>query len=260
MTYKNSLLIVILITLIFITNSCSKQDTIPVKDDTSFKIQDIGVLHNEGLNFVYKEIITLKKEKPTISSLEIKNILSQLVLDFGKTKNLNTTYLENYKAQSNISISYEMSSGSNLKLNARLADMLTKEQENFINEVFLITNTFDGTNASNVISRLKDLEPKISSFSDEEKVPLVAGLQTGISSTQYWADHADEWRLLLQSTKGSKMDSSKGLFSWASVLKADIEGAISGAVGTVITGGGVVLGALGGAVGGSAASAISQLL
>lgn len=186
--------------------------------------------------------------------------MSQLVLDFGRTKNSNTAYLENYKTQSDISISYELFEGSNLKLKARLADVLTKEQENFINEIFFITNSFDGTNASSVISSLKALEPKISSFSNENRPPLIAGLQTGISSTQYWADHADEWILLLQSTKGSKVNASKGLFSWAAVLKADIEGAISGAVGTVITGGGVVLGALGGAVGGSAASAISQLL
>lgn len=190
--------------------------------------------------------------------------MSQLVLDFGKTKNSNIAYIENYKTQSDISISYELFERSNLKLKARLADVLTKEQENFINEIFFITNSFDGTNASSVISSLKALEPKISSFSNEDKTPLIAGLQTGISSTQYWADHADEWILLLQSTRGSKVNSSKGLFSWAAVLKADIEGAISGAVsgavGTVITGGGVALGALGGAVGGSAASAISQLL
>lgn len=250
----------ILLTLVFITNSCSKQDIVSVNDATPIKIQDIGVLHNEGLDFVYKEIIILKKEKPSISNQEIKNNLSQLVLDFGKTKNSNTAYLENYKTQSDISISYELFEGSNLKLKARLADVLTKEQENFINEIFFITNSFDGTNASSVISSLKALEPKISSFSNEDRPPLIAGLQTGISSTQYWADHADEWILLLQSTRGSKVNSSKGLFSWAAVLKADIEGAISGAVGTVITGGGVALGALGGAVGGSAASAISQLL
>lgn len=41
MTYKNSLLIVILLTLVFITNSCSKQDIVPVNDATPIKIQDI---------------------------------------------------------------------------------------------------------------------------------------------------------------------------------------------------------------------------
>ena len=124
--------------------------------------------------------------------------------------------------------------------------------------------TDDDNNLQSLLSRLQQLEASVrnSSLSTDEKNALLAGISVAQNSYQYWYDKDSEW---LKTLKG---DSKKGKFSWKLVGRADIRGAVDGAVSVAIAASiagpagwaAAIAGIAGAAAGSSAAEAVGQLL
>ena len=123
--------------------------------------------------------------------------------------------------------------------------------------------TDEDVNLQSLLSRLQQLEATVrcSSLTATEKNILLAGISVAQESYQYWYDKGPEW---LNTLKG---EGKKGKFSWKSVGRADISGAVDGAMTVVamafvgpVGWAAAVAGVAGAAAGSSAGNAVDQLL
>ena len=122
-------------------------------------------------------------------------------------------------------------------------------------------------NLDQTLQRFEEVRNKaIMKCSDTELFPIISAIEIGKNSLTYWYDNSNDWQELAPpNTNGRTNDDD--WFSWKSVGKADVQGAVGAAVavGTVAVvsgppgwaaGGAAVAG---GAVGTSAADAVGQV-
>jgi len=231
-------------------------------------IRMIGTEHNAGLDAIYNHLL-VTNESESLSKLkleEILNITKEGAANFFESnKNemiRNSDGKSFYNEKVNIAISNKEplynSKSSYHFLSKEDFDKLSDNQKEYLVE---IENSINENDFELTIESLKNIESKaILNLSADESIIIITAVEVGINSFTYWHENLDKWNELL----GNK---SKAAFSWGSVGKSDVAGAVGGAVGAavvnVIPGAGQVgyVGAIaGGAIGNSAVDAVGQLL
>ena len=236
-----------------------------LKDKSRVKAKDlecIGIEHNKMLASTLFELKRLNEEENHWNQFDLKEFLK------GELRN-NPIVSEESLGQGYESIDLVFKNAK--RFNRGLEgdqinlDDVAAEARPYLKRLF---NLFDNLNVhdNSIFNEIEKLERDISSnerLANNDLVLLYAATQTGKYSFEYWSQHMDEWREL-GNAKGVMKDPGEVA---GNIVKADIEGAVGGAVGALavnvavgpgqVAYGGAILG---GAAGNSAIEAFSYLL
>ena len=268
-----------LITVVFIFNflffgSCKKEE--PASNESSFNYEQIGIIHNSGLDYVFNYV----KEKTANNKSVLKSQDDLLSLVEEGTREFLTENEIFDEAGRKIALKeskkpfvfYSDCLKDNLKSStlaglcpSELEIYLTNNQKTILSEMDEIFND-NFLDVPGVISSLDNLEEKIlSDCPEKEQHVLLCATSIGRYSFQYWSDNLDVW--IDEFSPNNKL--KKAQFSWATVGKNDVAYGVGGGVAGAIVGGSLTLGvlsipgwaagAIGGAVSGSIGNAILQL-
>lgn len=256
-------------------NSCEKKvDSDPV--DPPFDYEQIGIEHNEGLDFVFNYL----KQKTSVNKSVLTSPDSFLSLaEQGTQSFLSDNELLENDAGRSIALGeskkpfviYSNCLKNNLK-SATLAGLwpsgmdnsVTNNQKAILSEMDdILNNVF---NTKDIIDALIDLEEKIKTdCSEDEQHILLCATAIGRHSVKYWFDNLDKWTAEFSPHNKLK----KAQFSWAQVGRNDVAYGVGGGISGAVIGGSVTLGvlaipgwaagAIGGAISGSVGNAILQL-
>ena len=267
---------ILFISLIFLSITffaCSEESNTDSELLSLNEFKKLAQDHNKAMNHVLNGLknndISFDKNKSNIDDL----INSEL----------NSFYSNKYKTSKEIAVEY---SEKGVKKFFYDKSVTEKNSSNSLSPIQAVIDEYSESLSGEVIELLNQLEislnnapnhfdatiNQINSIEDTaqnelteiEAQIILAGAEIGKASLEYWKDNIDEWQQVLSS--GGNNRSTKGWFSWSDVAGADVAGAVGAAVGAavvnVIAGPGTVAyGAaiVGGAAGGSAASAVSQI-
>lgn len=255
---------------------CNKQE-IPDTNKESLEsyIKVAGEEHNKGLDYVFEQL-KYAKENKQLNIQSSKNVLSVVESSLKEfLVNHNNQIISKNAYQpveyANISIKAvgfslrKSKSGdvNNTLWNSEIEDSLTVLQKELLT---ILGNAIDDDNLdyNSTIEIFENVRKRVlSEFSENEQFYLISAIEIGVHSLTYWHDNISKWVELLGD--GSN---SKSWFSWKTVGKEDVKGVVAGATGVGVAalitgtpgwavGSAVVAGAT---VGGSAASAIGQVL
>ena len=267
---KNIKLVAIAATLIIaaagviIFHACTKSSINP-NDSVQTEFINVGSLHNEGLDAVYKSIFKESANNKLVDTC-VLNLTKKTVESY-----LQDQYFDNYE-KLRISLSCSDS----------VWNILLKEQYEQSNTIWFAENDASLTNKEkelllyidNILNQSDiDLDDVLAAFntikrrvskecSYEEKIVMDHVLSIGEASCIYWYNNFDSWCVLIGGY-------SRGWFDWRSVVKDDVAGAIGGAVAGGVTGAmaggigawpGAGVGALSGGLASSATSSVMQIL
>lgn len=266
------LLMVVFLFVSFI--ACDRDEAL--QEVAFFDYEQIGVIHNRGIDYVFNYV----KEKTVHCKPEMKtgeallHLVEEGTREFLKKSDLfdepgMEIALEESKKPF---IFYNDCLKDNLKSStmtsvclSEIEALLTHNQKAILIEM---DEVFNGNiwDVQEVTSSLEALEKKIiSECSEEEKHILLCATSIGRHSFQYWSNNFDLWF----DEFGPDIKFKKAQFNWAEVGKNDVAYGIGGGISGAVIGGSVTLGvlaipgwavgAIGGAISGSAGNAILQV-
>lgn len=222
----------------------------------------IGVKHNEGLDFILKEI----KRATNMDTKKTPNSLTQLteyagISYFNKTNMESSEFVRVFNELKN---SEGVLSLQKVSSDSSWSNGLNKEQLYFINRILNLYDTVEDSlvfgDSLNLIdnqalNKLSELDAKI----------ILVTSAIAYKSKIYWSENFDVWFDAIQQYLGN--NSLPKQTDLATIGKEDVKGAVGGAVGAVVTGcaemtlGACIgVGALAGGVAGSVAEAVGELI
>jgi len=203
---------------------------------TSNPYREIGLLHNEGLDFVVKKLNS-QTDSSQEDIFKATGEFLQTVFD-SKSK---IEFARNCSIIAKTQNLLELTSFDEVLKNAGV----TEKGACFINNMLSLS---DALEAQIILEMIKNIESTIldSDISQEKKeLPLMA-VAVGRASVEYWIDQIESrttpWKPFID-------DEDIRLFKWP--WRKDAEGAVGGAISGAISGLGNPLSILGGAVGGA---------
>lgn len=208
----------------------------------------VGVLHNEGLDYVIKN---LNPNEP--STIErIIELTGQYLL-----------IIENSSSKSDLAVYYEFVATIINELNQipfqeflREAK-ISKEGICFINEIQNISPDFDYPTTLKVLTNIESNILASEMTEQEKQFPLIC-VAVAISSVEYWIKQISDLKSLWIPFVG---DPIAFKWPWKSDANGAVAGAIGGAIGGVVGGlGGVLIGGLLGAIGGAIGVSVADAL
>jgi hypothetical protein len=265
--------------LTFLTFSCSETGNSESnsKEQMQVYLVKAGQDHNKGLDFIFDQLsgetTTAKNFSQLINSIEGKtNMFLEKSSESVQYQNINLA--KKYASVSIKDVRLGRTRNARVKESDELwnfsdANKLTSKQKELLSTLNdAMTNDSLGLqetlNAFEIIRTKAKLE-----CSDKEAFVVLAAVEVGVNSLAYWHQNIDKWKALAAKIEGRNASGKTGsIFSWKSVAKSDVSGAVGAAVGVGVisvvsgppgwaAGGGAVLG---GAVGASATNAVDQLL
>ena len=160
---------------------------------------EVGKLHNEGLDYVFRAIRAKHFENmknadsdlKSVQVLNIKTIISDATMQFCKENNL---LKENFE----ICQSLLLKSQSNLKSAKTGKDLINEfssEQKDLINEIFIgMKKKYSKENLQNLKVILDNINGKALRNLDEiEAVPIYSATSTAYATYQYWYKNYKKW-------------------------------------------------------------------
>ena len=243
--------------------ACNKS-SINSNDNVQTEIKNIGLMHNEGLDEVYKSLKIEFANNRTVDTC---------VLEL--TKKTVDSYLhdEYYNDCEKLRISLSCSeSACNLLLNeqnehpntiwfAENETSLTNKEKELLSCIDIILGQ-PNIDLDDVLAEFEIIKERVSAeCTYEEKLVMNSAISVGEASCIYWYNNLDDWCILIGGN-------SRGWFDWGDVSREDIAGAIDGAVGGAVAGSvaggigalpGAGAGAVGGGLAASATSAVMQI-
>lgn len=199
----------------------------------------VGRYHNEALEQIFT--IYLKNSS---SRANEQNVLKNLILDHLKNKPFNDAVIPEHEMEKYM---FAISRSSNDSL------PLSDKQRKAYNKLLYVIENDCGSSPQDLVSSINELEKEIndSDIVEEEKVGLLAMTSVAKYSSIYWLgkfEKLNEARLL---ARGSPVDPNFDYDRWynesfypaaESVIKADLMGALAGALWVVIFGGPIGIG------------------
>ncbi|TAF08766.1 MAG: hypothetical protein EAZ75_09780 [Flavobacteriia bacterium] len=216
----------------------------------------IGDLHNQGLDFLGKNLLSFEK-------VPFKNeILVNMAVDFIS----NSNYFGNIST-SNLQIAG--SYGLNYYFLETYPNDFTQEQKIYAEKVLSIFDNikfpFDQIESLNKQIEIQVAEVLKSSLTEEEQIPILSSLAVAKNSLYYWDEQYinknSYWSKIkdLQSNQNNNLRLDWPDIDWGKVIKADIKGALGGFIKSLFFGGGAIAGGVTGAISSSAAELIVQI-
>lgn len=216
----------------------------------------IGDLHNQGLDFLGKNLLSFEK-------VPFKNeILVNMAVDFIS----NSNYFGNIST-SNIQIAG--SYGLNYYFLETYPNDFTQEQKIYAEKVLSIFDNikfpFDQIESLNKQIEIQVTEVLKSSLNEEEQIPILSSLAVAKNSLYYWDEQYinknSYWSKIkdLQSNQNNNLRLDWPDIDWGKVIKADIKGALGGFIKSLFSGGGALAGGVTGGISSSAAELIVQI-
>lgn len=262
----------LLIGLLLILSTCyfviSCNEKIPITDLTLADFEQIGTLHNEGLDFVLGQLVEDEIDKQVIS------------------KDLKKAYALTLEASINFSSnSFDLSNSDNGKLTQSLGKVdfnfestakgdyittlmqreinLSERQTRFFYELDRVLNNTD-LDLEQILDEICGIEQEImKQCSYEELNVLLSATSVGKKSLEYWKENFETWSLELIDMSLGKSEDDREWF-WETIKnmgKSDLVGAGIGAgVGAFAGGVGAAPGAVAGACYSSAGRGIVAIL
>ncbi|MCC7333222.1 MAG: hypothetical protein IT232_11520 [Flavobacteriales bacterium] len=210
--------------------------------------REVGILHNEGLDYVIKNLNP--KEPVTIE--RIIELTGQYLLT-----------LKNSTSKSDLALYYEFVATTINGLNQipfqeflREAK-ISKEGICFINEIQNISPDFDFPTTLKVLTNIESNILTSEMTEQEKQFPLIC-VAVAKSSVEYWIKQINDPKSLWIPFVG---DPKAFKWPWKSDANGAVAGAIGGAIGGVVGGlGGVLIGGLLGAIGGAIGASVADAL
>lgn len=239
---KNVRIYIALVLLIGIS-SCKKENSIEttnVKLLNKLEIQDIGIKHNEALDFVLEG---LKNSDVTESDNlnDMDSFIKLRLSEFYSTIYTNPKVLKaaidnsNLQGAKYISASNEYASfKSNLRNSSPIKEViqendkyLTKKQKGLLLKCDKAISGYTGGDITPILSKLEKIQELAEKqLSKEDAQMIIISAEIGINSVSYWDKNLDEWVIALQNNN-SRL---KGWFSWGELAGADVAGGVGAAV------------------------------
>lgn len=236
----------------------------------------IGRLHNEGLEYVYSEIVS----KNNFTLMDFSNMLTEVKkgtynftkgIDFSKHISY-SDYLSIYSMYDNVLYSQfvDIKKGDydfNMVDSIKKEVSLTSKQEKYLLELDTVISNYD-LDSIQLLEELSKLKREIVTHcSKEEQFILLASVSIAINSLEYWTVNLDKWMSIGNNrntilSKGNRNDEEWRWFKSTikSMGKSDVVGGIIGGASGALAGGvGAAPGAVGGACYASAGRAIVAL-
>jgi|SRR5690554_909392 len=269
---------VFLSTLVFVGllfGSCSNGESIDIMDNNemisettyskeelrNLDFEQIGIHHNEGLDYVYKKI----KLNPSLLTEENNNIINEFIFDNTELYLNNTEYFNGFDIEilSNIRPETSFATTEEFVLNLEniisdnLSSPIALQYLNDINNVYDNYSSVQNYSSSIAVNALRSIENSIVNdleITTNEYTILRSVIVTGIYSLQYWEENTAKWEDL----NSHPQPQAKGDWQWfkgavKNMAVADAYGAgaglIIGGISSIWSGPGVVVGAAAGAVG-----------
>lgn len=230
-----------------------------LKDGNAIFIEETGRIHNDALEFVYKEFKTLSV-KGMLDSVNIEELV-----------NLAQLYSVDYLEKSDEPIFDIEDRGFSIEmLNVMFADKRVHDTKPSNLRILSSTDSFnqkqidlfdqmekalDDDNLSlegtiDIFMKVKDEAYR--TLPRSEAIIIIGAVDVGINSMKYWHDNIDDW--------GKLVNEPTRWFNWREVAAWDIAGAAGGAAAAAVTGAGIGVGIIGGAVGTSVCNAVYQVV
>lgn len=238
------LLIIILSILI---GACQKEND-AVKQQ-AIDYEEIGKLHNEGLDYVLKQIKNQPKTRNGGKQISFELIYS-MVDQFLETKGFQPNHVTRSSVQTPID-----------------SITLSPKQKKYYDMVMSVFDTSSTLNEQQAINYIIKIEEEIRiNCSKTEQLPLLCGSSIAKHTIVYWSEKLPEW---INEIIGDKKPSTRSAnWSWKDFGGADVAGAVSGAIAGAIGGAfiggvgaapGAVVGGVGVGIGSSAGYAAQKL-
>ncbi len=215
----------------------------------------IGDLHNQGLDFLGKNLLSFEK-------LPFKNeILVNMAVEFIS----NSSYFGNI---SNSNLQIAGSYGLNYYFLDIYPKDFTQEQKVYADKVTSIFDNvkfpFNQIDEINKEIEIQVLEVLKSSLTEEEQIPILYSLAVAKNSLYYWNEQYvntnSYWSKLndLQTKQNNNLRFDWPELDWGKIIKADIKGALNGFIKSLFFGG-AGAGSAVGAISSSATEMITQI-
>ena len=274
-----------------ITIACTSSDELKeskISPELRIKIEQVGILHNQGLDSILMDLL---KEKKQIVEDFVNQSLSQnnspvgfpadydfRALVYNTTKRvvknwhptMSNEYFEAVMFNQHVQKYFRAKTRTSFDDNELdLEDLLTPFQWDYYNMLLAI---FENGNITleQLLAEILDLETQIEMAAPtiDEAVLLLYAASVARYSAEYWYENIENWLISLipiilpinpslPSIIGGDEGPLSLMWSWKNFGKADLSGAIGGAIGGGMAGAGP--GALGGGIGNSAIYAFERL-
>ena len=228
LTPKNTSWLLVLMMLVF---SCQKNE---VELQQKNEFSQIGLMHNQGLDYVFNYI---KKNKGA-AILDKDNYIS--LAEVATKEFINTTFIELTQAELEIINSNIESVNKSLKkyTEARIANgtelyqsvisevenSLTQNQTSYLNELFNIIINESG-NIVTLQQNLISLENRAFSLPTEDKQVILLAIAIARESCNYWNENFKLWQNELGGSTGNAKTNSD--FSWGIVAAGDVAAGVA---------------------------------
>lgn len=244
-------------------NACKKSSINP-NDSVQTEFINVGSVHNEGLEAVYKSLLKESANNKLVDTCVLnltKNTVESYLQDeyFNEYEKLRIS-LSCSETVWNILLNEQYGQSNTIWFAENDASLTNKEKELllYINNILSQSNI----DLDDVLAAFNTIRNRVSAeCSYEEKIVMDYVLSIGEASCIYWYNNFDSWCVLIGGD-------SRGWFNWGNVSREDMAGAINGAVGGAAAGAmaggigalpGAGAGAVGGGLAGSATSAVMQI-
>lgn len=255
--------------------SCNNDESVINNDETVFSksinslneelrninFEQIGILHNEGLDYIYDKILL----SPSVLN-ENDNVVNQFIFDKTEEYLQDTEYFNGFDTGIlpliRFGNTYATSEDLILFLENEITNNLLSTEANDylvdINNIYDSYASIEGYSSINAINSLRIIEQSVqnnSTITTNEYAILRSVIVTGIYSLQYWEDNMSKWESLNITYSTT---SSKGDWQWfkgaiKNMAVADAYGAgvglVVGGISSIWSGPGILIGAAAGAVG-----------
>lgn len=241
--------------------SCERDEN-PVKPEVPLDLIVAGEEHNQGLEFIVTRLQKISERKGATTSKEVlrtvevstKDYLvrrSDLVNSLNREKVLLSTdeTFERVNAHYASKLdAVDLYRASLKDLNSAQKSLLATVEDAFTDADLDLGATFDE------LARIKS--EALSQLNEDDRLPVLAAIEVGTNSLNYWHDNFDEWVNIIKPTKSI----NKSKFNWKKVCLADLAGAIAGAIKGAITGAGAAVTALASGLSASASTAVNEII
>lgn len=271
-TMKIKILFAMLFALIF--SSCAKENKeVSEASNTMYDYDKIGILHNNGLDSIYKninkQIHDAKDQNKTIDIRETTKMVTINYINSCKTpplfeakavKNINELYSNR---ESSLKSTIVDANGFEALYSVEILQSLTSMQKKILDDLnVVLSDTVE--NEAILQSRIQSLE-KVANMllSSEDQFIILSATAVAKHTIEYWFANTDRWAQLgvMSLPQQSAMRviqhaATPRKFSWKKVAKGDVAGAVRGAAnwgGAAIFGGPATWAAFGAATGSWAA-------
>lgn len=231
---------------------CEKNEVIDIPNYEIY--QEIGMEHNNGLDYVFDELKKANVSKTTLKSANLNNdifeIAQKATEDFVKrTFEMSNENLSNANLQISKAFANTLKNGARLKsgkanlYDNEMAASLSDLQIDLLDELNKIMSDND-YNLNSLRNRIISIEKRaVSNLLEEEYAIILSAASVAKYTLEYWSENFDKWSELLGGNtvtlssiarlKSSNVESDNGGFSWKEVGKVDV----ATAAGAATTGG-----------------------